>query len=121
MATGHYARLAGEGIHLLKGADPNKDQTYFLCMLSKEQLSRTVFPVGGLKKTEVREIAKKANIPVYDKKDSTGICFIGERKFRQFLKKYLPANKGGNAHAFRRIYRRARGTYVLYVRSEKRA
>lgn len=94
MATGHYARLAGEGIHLLKGADPNKDQTYFLCMLSKEQLSRTVFPVGGLKKTEVREIAKKANIPVYDKKDSTGICFIGERKFRQFLKKYLPANKG---------------------------
>lgn len=94
MATGHYARLAGEGVHLLKGVDNNKDQSYFLCMLSAEQLDRTLFPVGGLTKPQVREIARKAGIPVAEKKDSTGICFIGERKFRQFLKQYLPAQKG---------------------------
>lgn len=94
MATGHYARLGSEGIHLLKGADNNKDQSYFLCMLKREQLERTMFPVGGLTKPQVRDIARKAGIPVAEKKDSTGICFIGERKFRQFLKQYLPAKKG---------------------------
>ncbi len=94
MATGHYARLADEGVHLIKGVDSNKDQTYFLCMLRREQLMRTMFPVGHLTKPEVREIARKANLPVAEKKDSTGICFIGERKFRQFLKQYLPAKKG---------------------------
>ena len=94
MATGHYARLAEEGVHLIKGVDSNKDQTYFLCMLRREQLLRTMFPVGHLTKPEVREIARKANLPVAEKKDSTGICFIGERKFRQFLKQYLPAKKG---------------------------
>lgn len=95
MATGHYAQLNKEdGIHLLKGADPGKDQTYFLCMLSKEQLKDVIFPVGGLQKSEVREIARQYNLPVAEKKDSTGICFIGERKFKQFLKTYIPAQKG---------------------------
>ena len=94
MATGHYARLSDEGIHLLKGVDVNKDQTYFLCMLSREQLDRIMFPVGDLTKPQVRKLAEEAGIPVAKKKDSTGICFIGERKFRQFLKQYLPAQKG---------------------------
>ena len=96
MATGHYCRLdrEGGGVRLLKGVDPSKDQSYFLCMLKKEQLAPALFPVGGMTKEQVREIAKKAGLAVAQKKDSTGICFIGERKFRAFLKKYLPAQPG---------------------------
>ena len=96
MATGHYARLSREDgrVHLLKGVDPAKDQSYFLCMLSQDQLKKAMFPIGGLKKTEVRRIAKDQGLKVAEKKDSTGICFIGERKFREFLKKYLPAQPG---------------------------
>ena len=94
MATGHYARLSSQGVHLLKGVDNNKDQSYFLCMLSKDQLQNAMFPVGALTKPEVRQLARKAGLPVSEKKDSTGICFIGERKFREFLKKYLPAQRG---------------------------
>ena len=88
MATGHYCRLSRQegGVRLLKGVDPGKDQSYFLCMLKKEQLLPALFPVG--------EIAKKAGLPVAGKKDSTGICFIGERRFREFLGKYLPAQPG---------------------------
>ena len=85
MATGHYARLSSQGVHLLKGVDNNKDQSYFLCMLSKDQLQNAMFPVGALTKPEVRQLARKAGLPVSEKKDSTGICFIGERKFREFL------------------------------------
>lgn len=95
MATGHYARLSKEGgVHLLKGADPTKDQSYFLCMLSAEQLNRAMFPIGGMLKSEVRRIAREEGIPVAEKKDSTGICFIGERKFKEFLQKFLPAKPG---------------------------
>ena len=96
MATGHYARLSREDgrVHLLKGVDPAKDQSYFLCMLSQDQLKKAMFPIGGLKKTEVRRIAKDQGLKVAEKKYSTGICFIGERKFREFLKKYLPAQPG---------------------------
>lgn len=95
MATGHYARLdKSDGIRLLKGSDPGKDQTYFLCMLSAGQLEHAMFPVGDLQKAEVREIAEKHGISVAKKKDSTGICFIGERKFKQFLQTYLPAQPG---------------------------
>ena len=96
LATGHYAQLAkGEdGVHLLKGADLAKDQSYFLCMLRPEQLMHAMFPIGHLDKPRVREIARAHNLPVAEKKDSTGICFIGERKFREFLKKFLPAQPG---------------------------
>ncbi len=93
MATGHYVRLSEDG-RLLKGIDQNKDQSYFLCMVTKEQLSKAMFPVGGMEKTEVRRIARQHGLKVAEKKDSTGICFIGERKFKEFLQKFLPAQKG---------------------------
>lgn len=96
MATGHYCRIAqdADGPRLLKGADPAKDQSYFLCMLRREQLRHVRFPVGGLTKAQVRSIAAEHGLSVAKKKDSSGICFIGERKFKEFLAKYLPAQKG---------------------------
>jgi len=96
IATGHYARLENRdgAIALLKGADPAKDQSYFLHRLTQAQLARTVFPVGGLRKTEVRRIAREAGLPNHAKRDSTGICFIGERPFREFLARYLPREPG---------------------------
>jgi tRNA-specific 2-thiouridylase len=96
IATGHYARLRarGEMLELLRGADPEKDQSYFLHRLTQAQLARTMFPVGDLKKAEVRRIAEEARLPNHAKKDSTGICFIGERPFRDFLKRYLPREPG---------------------------
>ncbi len=92
MATGHYARLV-DG-KLLRGVDTNKDQTYFLAQLSPEQLENVLFPVGNLTKPEVREIAKRENLNVASKKDSTGICFIGERHFQEFVQNYLKPNPG---------------------------
>lgn len=96
IATGHYARIErrGAAFALLKGADPGKDQSYFLHRLNQEQLSRTVFPVGHLRKAEVRRIAREAGLPNHAKRDSTGICFIGERPFREFLSRYLPREPG---------------------------
>lgn len=96
VATGHYARVTHDGDHveMLRGVDNNKDQTYFLNQLSKEQLSRVMFPLGHLEKPEVRELAHKYDLATKDKKDSTGICFIGERDFKTFLSSYLPANPG---------------------------
>jgi tRNA-specific 2-thiouridylase len=96
IATGHYARIEKRNANfcLLKGLDHNKDQSYFLYTLGQEQLSRTLFPLGELPKTEVRAIAEKANFITHDKKDSTGICFIGERHFREFLSRYIPAQPG---------------------------
>ena len=96
LATGHYAQIdrREDGAHLLKGADPGKDQSYFLCMLNKAQIERAEFPVGGMLKSEVRDIARKHGLKVAEKKDSTGICFIGERKFRDFLRRYMPARPG---------------------------
>ena len=92
IATGHYARIKdGE---LLRGVDDNKDQTYFLSQLSKEQLKNVLFPVGDLKKEEVRKIALSYDLITAKKKDSTGICFIGERNFQNFLKNYLPSMPG---------------------------
>lgn len=88
IATGHYARLK-DG-KLLRGVDNNKDQTYFLSQLSKEQLKNVLFPVGDLEKPEVRKIAEEYDLITAHKKDSTGICFIGERHFTDFLKNYLP-------------------------------
>lgn len=96
IATGHYVRSdCRDGIHrLLKGRDPGKDQSYFLYTIGQAQLARTLFPVGELLKPEVRAQAERARLPVHDKKDSTGICFIGERNFREFLSGYLPPSPG---------------------------
>ena len=97
IATGHYARVrqnAAGAFELLKGLDPAKDQSYFLHRLNQAQLSRTLFPVGALKKTEVRRIAEEIGLPNARKKDSTGICFIGERPFREFLNRYLKSTPG---------------------------
>ncbi len=96
IATGHYARVreAAGRYHLLKARDAGKDQTYFLYTLGQEQLARTLFPVGELQKSEVRRIAAEAGFDNAAKKDSTGICFIGERDFSRFLSRYLPAQTG---------------------------
>ena len=96
IAMGHYARVRHEKdkSYLLRGVDSNKDQTYFLCQISQEQLRKSLFPVGHLTKPEVRKIALDANLYTAKKKDSTGICFIGERNFHQFLKNYLPSKPG---------------------------
>lgn len=103
IATGHYARVrsvadasyeGGQRFELLKGLDPLKDQSYFLHRLNQAQLSKTMFPVGELPKTEVRRIADEIKLPNAKKKDSTGICFIGERPFREFLNRYLSNEPG---------------------------
>jgi len=95
IATGHYARLdKTDGVKLLKGKDLSKDQSYFLCMLNKDQLKNVEFPIGDIDKTVVRQMAQELDLSVADKKDSTGICFIGERKFKNFLQEFLPAKPG---------------------------
>lgn len=97
VATGHYAQVTRDEdgtTHMLRGVDNNKDQTYFLSQLSQEQLSKTLFPLGGMEKPEVRAIAEKANLATAKKKDSTGVCFIGEKNFKEFLGRYLPAQPG---------------------------
>ena len=96
IATGHYAQVREvDGLHqLLKAEDGTKDQSYFLYRLNQAQLSKTLFPLGGLYKRDVREIARKAGLANSAKKDSTGICFIGERPFREFLNRYIPSEPG---------------------------
>ena len=95
-ATGHYARIdaASGSTRLLRAVDRAKDQSYFLHTVPAESLARTRFPIGGLTKPEVRRLAREFALPVHDKRDSTGICFIGERPFRDFLAQYLPAQPG---------------------------
>ncbi len=96
IATGHYARLdhSGNGTRLLKGLDANKDQSYFLHAVAAAQFEKSMFPLGDLKKTKVRELALAHRLTTHDKKDSTGICFIGERRFKDFLGQYIPAQPG---------------------------
>ncbi len=95
IATGHYAALEqNRESHLLRAADEDKDQTYFLYLLDQSQLRHALFPLGQLEKRQVREMAQDAGFPNHKKKDSTGICFIGERKFRDFLQRFLPAQPG---------------------------
>jgi len=96
IAMGHYAkRIDKDGVaYLCKSYDKNKDQTYFLNQLSQEQLKYALFPLGDIDKPEVRKIAHQLNLSIADKKDSTGVCFIGERHFKEFLKNYIPAKKG---------------------------
>ncbi|VAW65561.1 tRNA-specific 2-thiouridylase MnmA [hydrothermal vent metagenome] len=96
IATGHYVQRAYETAQyqLLKGLDDNKDQSYFLYTLTQKQLEHSLFPVGAIEKPEVRQIAEKSGFITHDKKDSTGICFIGERKFKDFLQRFIPAQSG---------------------------
>ncbi|MDE7486995.1 tRNA 2-thiouridine(34) synthase MnmA, partial [Streptococcus agalactiae] len=97
VATGHYAQVTRDKngiVHMLRGVDNNKDQTYFLSQLSQEQLQKTLFPLGHLQKPEVRRIAEEAGLATAKKKDSTGICVIGEKNFKDFLGQYLPAQPG---------------------------
>lgn len=96
IATGHYARIQSDNNNhkLLKGIDPNKDQSYFLCRMNQQQLSHTLFPIGEIEKPKVRKLAADAGLITHNKKDSTGICFVGERPFRDFLSQYIPVNAG---------------------------
>lgn len=96
IATGHYVKRQYTDGHwsMVRGLDANKDQSYFLYTLDEKQLSQTLFPVGDIEKPQVRAIAEKADLITHNKKDSTGICFIGERKFKDFLGQYLPAQPG---------------------------
>jgi len=96
IATGHYARITNNNGNylLLKGLDPKKDQSYFLYTLGQQQLARSLFPIGEIEKTTVRNLAAQANLITQAKKDSTGICFIGERPFKEFLSRFLPAQPG---------------------------
>ncbi|MFZ2308687.1 MAG: tRNA 2-thiouridine(34) synthase MnmA [Rhodoferax sp.] len=119
IATGHYARVrqnpANGLFELLKGLDPSKDQSYFLHRLNQAQLSKTLFPVGELHKTQVRQIALDMGLPNAKKKDSTGICFIGERPFREFLNRYIQKEPGpirdGTGQAGSRGFGRALGQH----------
>ena len=97
VAMGHYARVETDEngvVRLLRGVDNNKDQTYFLSQLNQQQLSKAMFPIGHLEKKEVRKIAEEFDLATAKKKDSTGVCFIGERNFNEFLSHYLPAKPG---------------------------
>ncbi len=95
LATGHYCQKGGAGGQLLvKGADPGKDQSYFVYTVTKEILSQVLFPIGHMQKPELRELARLHGLPTHDKKDSTGICFIGERNFKKFLGQYVAAQAG---------------------------
>ena len=96
LATGHYARIESgpDGPELHKGADPGKDQSYFLHAVRRQRLAHALMPLGPLHKNEVRELARSAGLPVFSKRDSTGICFIGERPFREFLAQYIEHSPG---------------------------
>ena len=117
IATGHYARVRERNgaFELLKGLDPLKDQSYFLHRLNQAQLSKTLFPVGELPKTEVRRIAAEIGLPNARKKDSTGICFIGERPFRDFLNRYIAKEPGPIKDASGRTHRQTRGPELLHA------
>ena len=121
IATGHYARLASDaaGVRLLKARDPAKDQSYFLHAVPHAALQRALFPLGGLLKADTRALAREAGFANHDKKDSTGICFIGERRFAEFLGKYLPAQPGDIVTPEGRVMGRHNGLmyYTLGQRS----
>jgi len=111
MATGHYVRSdrTDSGYRLLKGRDRNKDQSYFLYMLDQQQLSRACFPVGEMHKPDLRALAEQAGLPTAGKKDSTGICFIGERDYDRFIQRYLKAEPGDIVTTDGRLLGRHRG------------
>ena len=125
VATGHYARIIHEEKDgniksvMLRGVDDNKDQTYFLCQLNQEQLEKVLFPLGNYTKPQIREIAEKYNLKTAKKKDSTGICFIGERNFNEFLSKYLPAKKGNIVNTEGKILGRHNGLMYYTIGQRK--
>ena len=121
VATGHYARIeqAADGPRLLRAADDNKDQSYFLAAVAREHFERVLFPIGGLTKPMVREIARRAGLPNHRRKDSTGICFIGEREFRDFLSQYLKPNPGPIEDAAGRVIGEHRGL-MYYTLGQRR-
>lgn len=121
VATGHFAKVdrGGQGWQLRRAKDENKDQTYFLYMLGQRALSKAMFPVGDLTKGEIRQIARDAGIPVSEKKDSTGVCFIGERNFKKFLSGYLPAQPGDMVTVDGRIVGRHDGL-MYYTLGQRR-
>ena len=120
VATGHYAAVSHGDRHLLlRSRDENKDQTYFLNQVTESQISNALFPLGELKKGEVREIARKAGIPVWEKKDSTGICFIGERNFRRFLSEYIPMKPGDIVTTDGKVVGRHEGVYYYTIGQRK--
>ena len=121
VATGHFAKVdrGGQGWQLRRAKDENKDQTYFLYMLGQHALSKAMFPVGDLTKSEIRQIARDAGIPVSEKKDSTGVCFIGERNFKKFLSGYLPAQPGDMVTVDGRIVGRHDGL-MYYTLGQRR-
>lgn len=121
IATGHYCRIRHDGDthYLLRAKDDNKDQTYFLNQVSSYQLRDIIFPLGDMTKPEVRELALKFDIPVAKKKDSTGICFIGERNFRQFLSQYIPMKDGDIVTQDGKVVGRHHGVY-FYTLGQRR-
>lgn len=121
IATGHYARIeaANGRRRLMKGLDPNKDQSYFLYALDQRSLACSLFPLAELHKREVREIAKEHGFACHDRKDSTGICFIGERKFREFLARYLPPRPGDIVDADGRVVGHHQGCWYYTIGQRK--
>ena len=121
LVTGHFAGIGRDGdmYTLLRAKDENKDQTYFLYMLGQRALSKACFPVGGLTKAEIREIARREGLPTSEKKDSTGVCFIGERDFREFLKGYIPAQGGDMVDESGRVVGRHEGL-MYYTLGQRR-
>lgn len=121
IATGHYARVrqTDNGVELLRGLDGSKDQSYFLHRLNQKQLEKAIFPVGELPKTKVREIARMLDLSVAGKKDSTGICFIGERNFKRFLMEFLPAQPGDMVDLTGRVVGRHDGL-MYYTLGQRR-
>ena len=116
VATGHYARrldVPGDGSYVLRGLDSNKDQSYFLALMRPEQVRHAVFPVGELTKPQVRGIARRFGLPVADKKDSQGICFIGKVKMSDFLRHYLPDNPGDIVDTQGRVLGRHDGLHLF--------
>jgi len=121
IAMGHYAQVSivGKRPTMFRGIDGNKDQTYFLSQLTEHQLSKTLFPIGHLTKKEVRDLAHKYDLPTKDKKDSTGICFIGERDFDKFLSNYLPSKNGNMVTLDGKVIRQHSGLMYYTIGQRK--
>ncbi len=122
LATGHYARLSTDEENrswIMRGLDPNKDQSYFLSLMRPEQIDRALFPIGNLLKPQVREIARECGLPTAAKKDSQGICFIGQVKMSDFLRHYLPDNPGDIVDAQGRILGEHKGLHLFTMGQRK--
>lgn len=122
IATGHYAdrtEIPGEGSYILRGADRNKDQSYFLALMRPEQIDHAVFPVGRITKPEVRELARRFRLPNADKKDSQGICFIGQVRMSDFLRHYIPDNPGEIVDLQGRVLGRHNGLHLFTMGQRK--